>query len=623
VGRKRFNMRLMGKALVFWALFLLLFSPAAWAQEALQLGEVVVTASKIAEPEKEATSSVVVITSEEIERANVDFVPDVLRKAVGINVVQTGGRGSQADVFLRGASPDQTLIMIDGVKVKSTTSGGYDLSGVSVGDIERVEIVKGPQSTMYGSEAMGGVINIITKKGKGKLTTDISYEHGSYNTSNPAITLSGGTDKLDYRLSASYFKTDGISAAKDGTESDGYENMSFSSKLGMKTGKNTELEFSGSYYKDQRDLDGYDYSVGSMTDDLNYVQDREHYVLSGKGIYFVADVWEQVLTVSATGDKIGADDPDTKGNNWDIVSDIKAVEWRNSYYRSDANTLTSGVEYRTEGGQYNGAYDSYDKSVENKAVYLNNKLKSGNIIIDAGLRHDDHQTFGSAITYKVGAVEEVKQANLRFRASYATGFKAPDLNDLFWPEFGNPDLKPEKSTSWEVGAEQDYTKSFSLFVTYFNQVYEDLIDWAPLPSGQWAPQNISEAEVKGVETGFEFRLTKSINLMAAYTYLDTEDKSTEERLERRPDHKASASLGYSGRKLSLVADYTYVGKRFDQGVDGDLDTYSLVKLSGSFNVTESIGIFGRVENLLDEEYEEAGGFGTPGKSFYGGIKATF
>jgi vitamin B12 transporter len=615
-------MRFKGKVIVFWVVMALLLPTAAWAEQVLQLGEVVVTASKLAEPEKEATSSVVVITREDIERANAEFIPDILKRRADVNVVQTGGMGSSADIFLRGASPDQTIIMIDGVKVKGTTSGGFDFSGIPVDDIERIEIVKGPQSTMYGSEAMGGVINIITGKGEGGLKADISYEYGSYNTSNPAVSISGGSEAFNYRLSASYFKTDGISAAKDGTENDGYENMSFSGKLGLRF-RDVDLEFSGMYYEDERDLDGYDYSSSSVVDDLNYVQTREHYIFSGKGAFYVSDVWEQVLTVSTTSESIESEDPDTQGNNWDIISDINAIEWRHNYYESRDYTITAGAEYRTESGEYKDVYDSYDKSVENRAAYLNNKLKRGRLTFNAGLRHDEHQTFGSATTYRVGVVEDVTENNMRVRASYATGFKAPDLNDIAYPGAGNPDLNPEKCTSWEVGADQDYSRNLSLYVTYFEQEYEDLIDWAPLPSGQWAPQNVSKAEVKGVETGFTYRLTESLNLSAAYTNLKTEDKETGRRLERRPENKVNVSLGYTGAKFSFLADYLYVGDRYDQGINGDLDSYELVNLSASMNFWESFGLFGRVENLLGEDYEEAGGFGTPGTSYYGGIKATF
>jgi vitamin B12 transporter len=627
VGRKRFKVRLMGKVLVFCVLLMPLFLPtAAWAQKAVQIEEVVVTASKIAETKDEATSSIVVITSKEIEKSNVEFVADLFRKTTELNIVQAGGMGATAAVYLRGASPDETLIMIDGVKVKSTNTGEFDFSGINIDDIERIEVVKGPQSTIYGSEAMGGVINIITKKGKGKITADISYEHGSYNTSNPAITLSGGNESFDYRLNVSYYRTDGISAVKGGPESDGYENTSFSSKLGFRAGEKMEVQLSGKYNEFLSELDA------RGEDDINREKKGSNYLSSLKGTVYVVDSWEQILTVSRVGESWKIRDPDDPDKDYDIASKMDSADWQNTYYNSDAYTTTAGVEYRVESGEQK---DVYDKSVENKAVYLNNKLKGSNITFNAGLRYDDHQTFGSATTYRIGAVEDVKQANMRFRASYGTGFKAPSLYDLYYKGAmgsGNIDLKPEKSTSWEVGVDQDYSRSFSLYLTYFEQDYDDRIEWVS-SDGDYSPQNIEDAEVKGVETGFTFRFASPLSISTAYTNLESEDKFTGKRLSLVPKDKVNVALEYSMLRLSLRADYIYVGERYDITARGDLDAYELVNMSGSFNVTKSIGLFGRIENLLDEDYAEDGSynfskketyyFGTPGKSFYGGIKATF
>lgn len=591
----------------------------AWAEEEIKIEEVVVTASRLEEPLKETTSDVISISREEIETRNVEFATDILRQIPELNLVQNGGAGKSATVFLRGGSTTQTLVMIDGVKVKSTTTGSFDFSGLLVDDIERIEIVKGPQSTIYGSEAMAGVINIITKKGKGKPKMDVSLEAGSFGTYKPVLSVYGGTEKLDYRLTASYLKTDGISAAKTGTEKDGYENAAVSGKFGFKVTNNAELEFTGRYSYDWNELDSF------KADDLNYVEHGNHHMFSGKGKLYLLNIWEQVLTLSSVRDELRLRDPDTSFNEADITTGIETVDWQHNLYISEPYTLTMGTEYRKEKAERQG---TFDETVDNKAVYLNNKLKvfEDTLILNAGLRYDNHETFGDETTYRLGALYNIEPVGLRVRSSYGTGFRAPTLNELFyqdpWGSSGNPDLKPEQSSSWEVGMNKGlFGEKVSLSVTYFEQQYEDLIQWEEVAPWVWQPQNVAEAEVKGVETDVLVKVTDAFNLKAGYTNLDTEDKTTGQRLRRRPKDKLNVQATLSGERFSLLADYIFVGERLDAG--NELDSYNLVNLSGSYRLTKNLRLTARVENLMDEDYEEADGFGTPGTAFYGGIKTSF
>jgi vitamin B12 transporter len=585
------------------------------------LEEIVVTATRIEEPTAETTSDVRVIKEEDIKKMNVEFVTDVLRKIPELNLVQNGGSGQTATVFLRGGDSRHTLVMIDGVKVQNPNTGSFDFSGISVDDIERIEIVKGPQSTFYGSEAMSGVINIITKKGAGKPKVDASFESGSFGTYKPSFSISGGEESLDYRFTTEYFHTDGISSAKEGSERDGYKNAFVSGKFGIKPIEKFELEFSGRYYSDRSEFDKFDFSQKKAVDDSNFVQHGYHYVISGKGRLYLFDIWEQLLTVSIVQDSLKGRDPDPEDffNNYDITSGIKTIEWQHNFFILDAYTITAGAEYRKERGENIG---TFNESIENKALYLNNKLKlfKGDLIFDAGLRYDDHETFGDKTTYKVGALYNVKSAALRIRSSYGTGFRAPALNELFFPFYGNSSLKPEESTSWEIGLEKDLFKQrLSVSIIYFEQKYENLIQSDP---STFLAANIAEASIKGIESGAILRPIDKLEIKAGYTYLDTEDKATGQRLTRRPKDKVNLSAVFSTGKASVVANYTFVGERFDSAVERSLSSYSLVNLSGNYNVTKNIMLFGRIDNLLDEDYEEAGSYGTPGFSFFAGVKVT-
>lgn len=610
-----------------WLVFLMLLmlSPVrpCGAEEKIKLEEVVVTATKVEESVEETTSNVTVIKGEDIKKMNVEFVPDVLRQIPELNLVQSGGAGKLATVILRGGSANHTMVMIDGVKVKSTTTGSFDFSGINIDDIERIEIVKGPQSTLYGSEAMAGVINIITKKGKGKPKIETSFEGGSFGTYKPSVTVSGGDKKIDYRITGTYFYTDGISAAKQGTERDGYKNAALSGKLGFRPTEKLDVEITGKYYYDRSELDAFG------IDDFNYVQHGNHYMLSGKGKLCLSNIWEQILTVSTVKDSLKYRDPDTAFNNADIITSMDTIDWQHNFYPSETYILTLGAEYREEKGENKGIFD---RGIYNKALYLNNKLKFFNddLIINAGLRHDDHETFGSETTYRIGGIYNIKPLVLKVRGSYGTGFRAPTLNELFyndpWGSSGNLNLKPEKSNSWEIGLEKDIVKDkVSISITYFDQNYKDLINWVESPPGSWqyTPQNVAKAEVKGIEAGASIKITETLTLKSSYTNLDTEDKETGKRLARRPEDKFNMTVEYAKGNAAILAGYIFVGEAYDDPANSEskkLASYSLINLSGSYRLTKNIKLFGRIDNLLDEDYETAKGYGVPGFSAFAGVK---
>ncbi|MFN3395643.1 MAG: TonB-dependent receptor plug domain-containing protein [Thermodesulfovibrionales bacterium] len=579
--------------------------------------DVVVTASRIEEPLEETASSVVIIRGEEINKRNFVFVTDLFRELPELNLVQNGGPGKNATVFLRGGGPEHVLVMIDGIKVNSTTTGSFDFSGLSVDDIDRIEIVKGPQSTIYGSEAMAGVINIITKKGTGRPHLDLSIEGGSFGTYKPTLTLSGGDGKVDYRLTASHYYSDGISAAKEGTERDSYKNSSISGRFGFKPSERFRFELSGRYYYDRTDLDGFDFIGKKAIDDLNFVSSGNHYILSGKITALPIDRWEQVLTVSRVRDSLRFRDPDDPFNNAGIITLRDTVDWQNNLYLNDYYTLTAGLEFREEKGDNR---DNFAESINNKAFYLNNKfsLFKEQLILNAGLRYDDHERAGSKVTYRVGGLYNLKDLDMRIRGSFGTGFRAPSFNELFFPFYGNLNLEPEETRSWEVGLEKEMLKGdLILTITYFDQRYKDLIQTDP---NTWTASNIAKAEVKGVETALRIKLSEVLYLSGGYTYLDSEDKETGEPLTRRPKDKFNTSIAYSRKDLSMLVDFIFIGRRFDSSIKRTLSSYSVTNISVSYKLTKDIIIFSRIENLFDTDYEEAGTYGTPGFSAYGGIR---
>ncbi|MDA8079636.1 MAG: TonB-dependent receptor [Nitrospiraceae bacterium] len=598
---------------------LLIASSAAWAESKIKLEDVVVTATKVEESVEETTSAVTVIRGEDIRKTEKDFMPDILRAVPDLNVVQNGGPGKQATIYLRGGNSSHTLVLIDGVKVNSTTTGSFDFSGISIADIERIEIVKGPQSTIYGSEAMTGVVNIITRKGEGKPKVEFALETGAFGTYKPVATVSGGDKKTDYRVTGSYYYTKGISAAKEGTERDSYKNSTFSGRVGFKPADNFDVEVSGRYFYDRNDLDDFDFFGKKAVDNLNAVQYGNHLILSAKGRLYLFNIWEQVLTISTVNDVLKFRDPVVVFNNADITAATDVVDWQNNLYFSDAYTLTAGAEYRNEKGKNIG---QFNEKIENKALYINNKLKlfGDRLVLNGGLRFDSHETFGDKLTYRVGGLYNFKDKGVRIKTSYGTGFRAPKFNELFFPFYGSINLKPEESSAWEAGIEKDLLKGrLTLSANYFIQDYKNLIQTDPLT---FTAANIAKANVKGFEAEALFRVTNDLRLKAGYARLDTEDKTTGQHLSLRPRDKFTLAADLGAKDYSALISYAYVSKRFDSSIARDLSSYSLVNLSGSCKINKWLSVFGRIDNLFNTHYEESGTFGTPGFSVFGGVKIT-
>jgi len=601
-----------------------------------ELPQVVITASRITEPLAEVTSDAIIITKEEIEKMNAHFVTEVLRTIPGIYVKQLGSPGKQASVFLKTSTKSgDLLVMIDGIKVNSPTTGDFDFSSLSVDEIERIEIINGPQSTLYGSEAMAGVINIITKKGKGKPRMNLSLEGGSYGTYKPAFNLSGGTEKIDYRVTTFYYKNDGFSAYKDGDEKDGYKNAFISGKFGFRPCGKLELEFLGRYYYARNEIDfGTEDGLSIYKDDPDCIQRNYHLLISGKLKLYLTSNWKQILTVSKVRNLIKTSDPDDvfKWYSSKIVPAIYILDWQHNLFLSKNFIFIIGTEYRKEKGKYEGS-TTYDEDIENKAIYMNSKIKllNNNLILNGGIRYDNHQTFGKKTTYRIGFLYNIMPYALKIKANYGTAFKAPTLNDLFWPNtgwaMGNPDLKSEKSWAWNARIEKNFlNEKIKFSLSFFYQKYKNLIQWTPISpeSWIWKPQNIGKANIKGSELSFTFTLSKNFIIRSGYTYIDTENEKNNKYLIYKPMHKFSVSGEYKINDFSLFAEYIYTGERYnDVNNQEKLKSYSLINLSAEYKLNKYLKLFGRIDNLFNSDYEEVKNYGTPDCSFYTGIKFSY
>ena len=637
------------------ALFMLLISiPLSLSaqEKEVTLEKVVVTATRVETPIEEIASSITVITSQEIERKQKSTVLEVLRGVPGLDVVQQGGAGRITSIFIRGSNSEHNLVMVDGVEVNDPMATGryFDFAHLTVDNIERIEVLRGPQSTLYGSDAIGGVIHIITKKGEGKPKFFLTAEGGSFTTFRETAGVSGGNKWVNYSLGISRFDTEGISAAnkKDGNyERDGYENTSLSARLGFTPLENLDIDFILRYIDAKTEIDNFG-GVGG--DDPNNIAKSKQFLFKTQvGLSLFDHFWIQKAGFTINNhnrDIKNKKDPqhpfDFEKGSFD--GEFLKFDWQHTLNLHKTNALTFGFEYEEEKGKSKYYWESLwgpglslfpKEKAKIKGYYIQDQIRLWErFFTTIGVRIDDHSRFGTETTYRIAPAYLIKETDTKIKGTFGTGFKAPSLYQLFapatlWGPIGNKNLKPEKSRGWDFGAEQDFlNKRLSLGATYFRNDFKDLIDF-DFAKGY---TNIAKAKTEGIEVFASVKPIDDLMFRISYTYTDTEDKRTDRDLLRRPKNKLGFDLNYQFlKKGNANLGLTYVGRRDDIFFDPSTFTsrrveiggYTLVNLAASYDITKNFQIFGRVDNLFDKDYVEVSGYGTPGLSFLGGIKLSF
>jgi vitamin B12 transporter len=611
--------------------------------------EIVVTATRTPQPAREVASSMTVVRAEEAERRGKTTVKEALRGTPGLDVATSGGRGAQSSLFMRGAPSEFTQVMVDGVEVLDPLSAGrsLDFAHLTLDNVERVEVLRGPQSTLYGSDAMGGVVNIITRRGRGKPSFFALGEGGSFHTYRQAIGLSGGTDLFHYSVGASMLETDGISRAReeplfgpnqeDGNpETDAYRNASFSGRFGVTPLESLEFEFFVRYIDAESHIDGYSYLGGTAVDDLDHVTYYEHLVLKGQVCLTLFEgVWDQ--TAAVTLNDVDRDETNDQDNPTDNLlkaaynGRILKFDWQHNVHVHEMDTLTLGLEIENERGDsqrtetfFGFASDTtFDEEDEQTwSFYAQNQLRLfDSLFVVAGVRHDEHQRFGTETTWRVAAAYVFDRTGTKLKASCGTGFKAPSLFQLH-SSYGNPDLDPQESKGWDVGLEQRlWEERVEFGATWFRNDYDDMIDYDFVTSTY---MNISEVDTEGLEVFAAVEPLTDLKVRFFYTYMQAEDRETGLDLVRRAKNKYSldASCLFLEKKASVSLGVDFVGDRPDRN-DLRLHSYTVVNLAASYQVHEHVQIFGRIENLFDEDYEEIATYGVPGIAGYVGLKVSF
>ena len=612
--------------------------------------DIVVTATRLETPERKVGSSLTVISGEDLLRTGRAFVLDALEAALGLSTVRNGGPGATASVSIRGANSEHTLFLLDGLELNDpiNPSRSYDVSHMPLSEVERVEILRGPQGLLYGSDALGGVVNIITRAGHGRPRLTLASSTDTLRSLSADLALAGSGAKTDYSFALFHERTAGISAASSAyagnTEKDGYRDLSLAGRVGFAPRPGARFTLTVRAARARSELDDFG---GPGGDDPNNVQDYGSLLVRGQYRDLArGGRWERTVSLSWLGarrDNVNGFDaahPDDRDEGR-YRSGLFKLDWQNNVFLHPSHTLTAGLEIEEETGRSEyvseSAFGPYASSFPSAragtaGVYVLDHWEVGDrFFVTAGARADRHSRAGAAVTFRIAPAYVIASTGTRLKATVGTGFKSPSLYQLFAPPtsfgpVGNPLLRPERALGWDAGVEQTLAGGRALLgLTWFANAFRDLVDF-DYAAGY---VNIGRARTKGLEVMAEARPAAGTRLRASYTRLSARDTDAGTELVRRPRDKFSAEAGFRlfGR-FELAAEALWVGRRFDR--DYSAYPYAIVALPGyvllDAVLTAPVGrrfeLFFRVDNILDTRYETVWGYGSPGLTARTGFRLT-
>ncbi len=584
------------------------------AADSSELEPLVITATRTPQTAEQNLAAVTVFDRKKIEQSQVNSVPELLKRVPGVNLVNNGGPGKSTSLFMRGTESDHVLVMIDGVKVGSATSGGAALQALPIELIDRIEVVRGPRSSLYGSEAIGGVIQIFTRKGTdGSPKPFFSAGIGTHDTYTGSAGVAGGTDKGWYNLSMSSSDTDGINVKSVGTsgyesDDDGYRNLAGSLSGGYRFDNGLELDANILQAKSHND---YDSVNRARTSGFNANADGETRVFGTRARFSPLEPWQITLQAGRSEDKSDAYQDAAFYSRFDTRRD--SLSWQNDFAVAAGQTLTVGVDYQLD--EVNGSTAYAEDSRDNNGVFVQYLGNVGRHDWQLSLRQDDNQQFGRHDTGNI-AYGYALTDWLRSTVSFGTAFKAPTFNELYFPNYGNPDLDAETSESLEFGLVGEHSWG-QWQVNAFRTRIDDLIAYDSSIQG---PANVAEATIRGVELVLASQWM-GVDWNANYTLMDPEDSSgganDGNELARRAKQLFNLDLDRRFGDFSVGASVHAEGQRYDDLANTtELSGYANVDLRGEYRLTEEWRLQSRIANLFDADYETADGYNQPGQAVY-------
>ena len=597
---------------------------------------VVVTATRIPTPESEVASSMTVITADDVAAKQSQTLTDLLKDAPGLNLVQSGGPGAQTSIYMRGTNANHTKVLVDGIDVSDPSSpqGTFDFSQFLTQDIQTVEILRGPQSGLYGSDAIGGVINIITRDGQGPAQFTATAQGGSFDTFNQGAGVSGSSEGLHYSANLEHFHSGStpvtpldLLSPGEPRNNDYYDNLTGSTKLGLDVTKNFDLGLVARYTDSHLRLTGDDPFTFPSTPEAQQSASNTHqfYTRATAHLLTFEGTLEQTLGVAYS--RVDSSDftPPTDGPPTYFSGERLKVDWQGNIKLAPTQTLVLGAEHERD--EIRSPVVN-DLSIDSGYAELQSGF--GDTFFDTlSVRYDANDRFGGKATYRVAPLYVIKETGTRLKASLGSGFKAPTLDELFhdYPAFdffANPNLKPETSLGYELGFEQALAATTVSFgATYFHNNIRNLIsDNADFTSYA----NVGRARTDGVESFVAYQPLQVLTLRLDYTYTEASDAILNEELLRRPKHKGSLNVLWQvTSRLSLNTRILAVGSWVDGNRDFSIPRltapgYTTVDIAVNYDINSKLALFTRVSNLFNRRFENPIGFQQPGVGAYAGIK---
>jgi vitamin B12 transporter len=640
-------------ALCASVVFNIVIVPTAWsADSADPLDEIVVVANRAPEPLSKVGNSVTVLDQQAIQDSQKVDVGSLLATTPGITFSRSGGPGNATSVNIRGADSDHTVVLIDGVVLNdpSLVSGNFDFGNLLVGDISRIEILRGGQSTLYGSQAIGGVIDIITTEPQPGFGADVQAEGGSLGTGLAKAGIGEKADNWSFRLGASYYATDSIPALDKrlgGTIPDPFHDSVVSGRATYNFTPDVQFDERAYWTESRVFYDGYSPITFLLANYPQYEDVRQLFDYTGLNFNFFDDQLKNRVayeyTITQRSDYNSAVDPITQSDNY--RGDNSRVEYQGTWAIAQGYQAVFGLQQEKS---WSDSLSTFSPAVHEQTgqvgeyAQLQGELISG-LTLTAGERHDHYDSFGQHYTGQVAAAWSLPSSTV-LRGSWSQGYKAPSLYQLYSP-YGNPQLKPEKSTDGDGGVEQHlWNDRVTLSATYFLTHFTNLIEFencpgSPLcatlePAGGYGYYaNVDRAKASGVELQAAATLTPALALSANYSHIKTEDETPGsatygQQLYRRPEEAANVSLSYTWpHSVKTTVEARYGGPSLDQNFNVypvenvRLGGYTLLNLRISYPVTDKLELYARVDNATDKWYETVYQYGTWGRTAFAGLRA--
>ena len=572
----------------------------------------VVTANRFEQPVKNVIAPVSVVTKEEIDAIQAKSLAEVLRRLPGVQVV-SAGYGQTTEVYVRGTTSRHLLVMINGVRIGSATLGSADFSQIPLTGVERIEFIRGSRAALYGSDAVGGVLNIITAYQQGENMAQVSAGAGSDGYYQLAGSVAGNLGQSGWgKVAIKGEQADGFSARKLPYEEDddGFKNRNVVAEIGTHAGDNWKFSLQGYYHDGEAE---YDDSYGAV----NAQTDSTLYNFAAKAGYANEQLISEV-TMAFNQDKAHNFSDGNSGS--EIKTDRLLANWQNHFQLTEQWGLGGGLEfYRDKVANNTTTYTEDER--DNAAIYATSIFRNDSWQLEGSVRGDDNDSYGQKTTWQLAAAYNLT-SELNISASAGTAFKAPTFNDLYWPNSGNPDLEPEESESYEVAISGSHAL-LDWRVAYYQSKIDQLIAWAPDAGGNWIPQNVDEAEIDGVELTAGFS-TGPLYHDISYDYLDAKDKDLDKQLIRRSKHTAKWNISYLLDQWQFDVSALYKGKSYEDASNTtSLDAYTLVDVAASYYMNDNLILRGRIANLFDEDYVAKESYNVQERSYFATVTYQF